>query len=58
MTHRFSNLPGDGRPWRQIKFLKIRSKRKTPVEPRWTKQQTRSSGPNQVKRIALSRDHH
>ena len=31
--------------------LKIWSKRKTPNEHRWTKQQTRSSGPNQLSRI-------
>ena len=29
--------------------------RKTPVERRRAKQQTRSSGPNQLKRIALNR---
>ena len=33
-------------------------KRKTPVEPRWAKQQTRSSGPNQLKSIALCWGHH
>ena len=49
-THRFSKLPDDGDPWATDY---IRSKRKTPVEPRWSMQQTRSSGPNQLKRIAL-----
>ena len=45
-------------PGRHSTSLKIWSKRRSPVEPRWTKQQTRSSGPNQLKRIALSRGHH
>ena len=39
-------------------ILRVRSKRETSVEPRWAKQQTRSSGPNQLKWIALSRGHH
>ena len=44
--HRFSKLPDDGDPWAPINLLKVRSKRETPVEPRWAKQQTRSTGPN------------
>ena len=57
-THKFSKLPDDGDPWAPNNLLKIRSKRKTPVEPRWAKQQARSSGPNQLIFIALSRGHH
>ena len=36
-------------PGRQTTSLKIWSKKKTTVEPRWASQQTRSSGPNQLK---------
>ena len=39
-------------------LIKIRSKRKTPFELRCAKQQTRRSGSNQLKRIAVSRSHH
>ena len=47
--NKLSKLPDDGDPWAPNNLLKPRSKRKTPVEPRWAKQQTRSSGPNQLK---------
>ena len=61
-----SKLPDDGDHWapnnlteiQSKRKTEIQSKRKTPVEPRWAKQQTRSSGPNQLKLIALCRDHH
>ena len=33
-TRRLSKLPDDVDPWRQITY-KLRSKRKTPVEPQW-----------------------
>ena len=46
-THRFSKLPDDGDPW--ASNTKIRSKRKAPVEAWWAKQETRSSGPKQLK---------
>ena len=41
------NCPTMEIPVRRI--TKIRRKRKLPVEFRWAKQQTRSSGPNQLK---------
>ena len=44
-------------PWAPNNLLQIRSKRKTPVETRWAELQTRSSGPNQLKCITLSRGH-
>ena len=46
---RFSKLPDDGDPWAPSNLVKVRSKRETPVKPRWAEQQTRSSGPNQLK---------
>ena len=46
-THRMSKLPDDGDPW--APYYLLRSKRKPPVEPRWAKQQTRSSEPYQLK---------
>ena len=50
-----SKLPDDGDHWAPNNLTEIQSKRKTPVEPGWAKQQTRSSGPNQLKLIALCR---
>ena len=48
--NRFSKLPDDGDPWAPNNYLKPGAKeKKTPVEPRRAKQQTRSSGPNQLK---------
>ena len=44
--NRFNELPDDGDPWVQEART---NKTKTPVEPRWAKQQTRSSGPNHLK---------
>ena len=46
--NRFNKLPDDGDPWAPNNLLTPELK-KTPVEPRWAKQQTRSSGPNQLK---------
>ena len=46
-TRRFSKLPDDGDPWAPNNLLK--GKRKTQVEPRRAKQQTRRSGPYQLK---------
>ena len=48
-THRLSKLPDDGDPWAPNTLLTPEQNKKTPVEPRWAKQQTRSSGPNQLK---------
>ena len=47
--NRLSKLPDDGDPWAPNNLLKPGAKEKTPVEPLWAKQQTRSSGPNQLK---------
>ena len=47
-THRLSKLSDDGDPGCRI-IYEIRSKRKTPVEPRWAKQLTTSPGPNRLK---------
>ena len=49
--NRFSKLPDDGDHWVQNNSLypKQKEKKKTPVEARWAKQQTRSSSPNQLK---------
>ena len=47
--NRLSKLPDDGDPWAPNNLRKPEQKKKTPVEPRWAKQQTRSSGPNQLK---------
>ena len=41
-------------PWAPSNLMKIRSNRKTPVEPQWTKQQTRSSGLNKLKQNQLT----
>ena len=49
MNLKLSKLTDDGDPWAPYNLLKIRSKRKTPVAPRWAKQQTKSCGPNQLK---------
>ena len=57
-THRLSKPPDDGDPWAQNNLLTPEQKKKTPVEPQWTKQQTGSSGSNQLKRIAFCRGHH
>ena len=57
-THRLSKLPDDGDPWAPNNLLTLEQQKKTPVGPRWAKQQKRSSGPNQLKWIALSRGHH
>ena len=49
-THRLSKLPDDGNPWAPNSLLTPeQTKEKTPVDPRWAKQQTRSPGPNQLK---------
>ena len=48
MTHRLSKLSDDGDPWAPNNFGNP-EQRKTPVEPRWAKQQTGNSGPNQLK---------
>ena len=54
MNHQGQSMPDDGDPWAQNNLLTPEQKKnKTPVEPRWAKQ-TRSSGPNQQKLIALS----
>ena len=47
-THRLSKLPDDGDPWVPNNLLTPEQK-KTPVGLRWAKQQTRSSGPKQLK---------
>ena len=50
MINRLSKLPDDGDPWAPNNLLTLeQKKKKTQVEPRWAKQQTRSSGPNQLK---------
>ena len=46
--NRFSKLPDDRDPWAPNNLLTPEQK-KTSVGPRWAKQQTRSSGPNQLK---------
>ena len=46
--NRFSKLPDDGDPWAPNNLMKPGAKAKKPVEPRWAKQQTRSSGPNKL----------
>ena len=46
---RFSKLPDDGDPWAPNNLLKPGAKGKTPVEPRWARQQIRSSGSNELK---------
>ena len=46
---RLHRLPDDGDPWATNNLLKVRNKGETPVEPRWARQETRSSGPNQLK---------
>ena len=47
--NRLSKLPDDGDPWAPNNLLNPGAKEKEPVEPRWAKRQTRSSGPNQLK---------
>ena len=42
-------LPDDGDPWIPNNLLTPEQKKNTNVGPRWAKQQTRSSGPNQLK---------
>ena len=52
MTNQKRRLTEAAQRWRSLgaeSLTETRSKRKTPVEPRWAKQQTRSSGPNQLK---------
>ena len=41
--------PDDGDPWAPNVLLTPEQKKNTKVGPRWAKQQTRSSGPNQLK---------
>ena len=47
--NRFGKLSDDGDPWAPNNLLKPGAKEETPVEPRSAKQQTRNSGPNQLK---------
>ena len=46
--NRFSKLPDDGDTWAPNNKLKLKTKEKHLVEPRWAKRQTRSSGPSNL----------
>ena len=43
MTQEYNKLPGDGDPWAPNNVLENLEQKKTPLETRWAKQQTRRS---------------
>ena len=56
-TSGYNKLPGDGDPWAPDNITENQEQKKTPVEARVARQQTRSSGP-QPKLIGLSQGRH